>query len=352
MRQNDAVTGNVNTHTASKPGIKDVAERAGVAISSVSRVLSGHPDVSAAMRDAVNNAVRELGYRPNSLARGLRSQRSMSVGFSVADIANPIFADIVGGAERELRSAGYSMILTNSEGDAELDGTNIELLEDRQVDGLLLSLTQEDHPAAARAMKASGLPIVLLDRDCPEGVSALRAVFDHRAGMVQATEHLLDLGHRDFGIIGGGPALPARDRRTAIEETLWSRGGRSFTVEGSFGVEGGYRGAMALLQRDPRTTAIIAAGNTLMAGALRAIHELELEVGRDVSFVGCDNVLIAELHQPPIAVVFRDASTLGREGAKLLLQALAEKDPKQLTLDDVVLPTQFMARPSCAAPPA
>lgn len=345
------MTGNVNTEPPSKPGIKDVAERAGVAISSVSRVLSGHPDVSPAMRDAVNNAVRELGYRPNSLARGLRRQRSMSVGFSVSDIANPIFADIVGGAERELRSAGYSMILTNSEGDAELDADNIELLEDRQVDGLLLSLTQEDHPEVARVMRASSLPIVLLDRDRPEGVTALRAVFDHRAGMAEATTHLLDLGHRDFGIIAGGPALPARDRRRAIEETLWPRGGRSFAVEGSFGVEGGYRGAMALLQREPRPTAIIAAGNTLMSGALRAIHELGLEVGADVSFVGCDNVLIAELHQPPIAVVVRDASILGREGAKLLLHALAEKDPKNLTVDDVVLPTQFLVRPSCAPPP-
>ena len=155
-----------------------------------------------------------------------------------------------------------------------------------------------------------------------------------------------------YATTGSGRVFKMNEESRAIEETLWTRGGRSFTVEGSFGVEGGYRGAMALLQRDPRPTAIIAAGNTLMAGALRAIHELELEVGRDVSFVGCDNVLIAELHQPPIAVVFRDASTLGREGAKLLLQALAEKDPKQLTLDDVVLPTQFMARPSCAAPPS
>jgi LacI family transcriptional regulator len=346
------MSGNVNSEPVSKPGIKDVAERAGVAISSVSRVLSGHPDVSAAMRDAVTNAVRELGYRPNSLARGLRSQRSMSVGFSVADIANPIFADIVGGAERELRSAGYSMILTNAEGNPNLDAGNIALLEDRQVDGLLLSLTQEDHPEVARALKSSTLPIVLLDRDCPEGVLALRAVFDHRSGMTEATNHLLDLGHRDFGIIAGGPALPARDRQQAIEETLWARGGRSTTVEGSFGVEGGYRGAMALLQREPRPTAVIAAGNTLMAGALRAIHELGLEVGRDVSFVGCDNVLIAELHHPPIAVVYRDATRLGQEGAKLLLQALAAEDPKHLMLDDVVLPSHFMARPSCSAPPS
>ena len=133
-------------------------------------VLSGHPDVSPTMRETVNNAVRELGYRPNALARGLRSQRSMSVGFAVADFANPIFADIVRGAERELRANGYSLLLTNSEGDADLDADNLALLEDRQVDGMLLSLTQEDNPEVVRALRACSLPMVLLDRDRPEGV--------------------------------------------------------------------------------------------------------------------------------------------------------------------------------------
>lgn len=303
------------------------------------------------MRAAVNNAVRELGYRPNSLARGLRRQRSMSIGFSVSDVANPITADIVQGAERELRAAGYSMILTNAGGDADLDADNIGLLEDRQVDGLLLSLTHEDHPEAVRAMRESALPIVLLDRDRPDGVTALRAVFDHRAGMTDATTHLLDLGHRDVGIIIGGPTRPARERRRAIEETLWPRGGRAVTAEASFGIEGGYQAAMTLLHRVPRPTAIIAGGNSLMSGALRAIHELNLDIGRDISFVGCDHSMIAELHYPPIAIVTRDASHLGREAAKLLLQTLNADDATHLDLDDIRIPTQFLPRASCAPPP-
>ena len=333
-----------------KPGIKEVAHRAGVAISSVSRVLSGHPDVSPAMRDAVNNAVRELGYRPNALARGLRSQRSMSVGFAVADIANPIFADIVRGAERELRANDYSLLLTNSEGDSALDADNIALLEDRQVDGLLLSLTHEDKPDVVRALRASKLPMVLLDRDKPDGVTALSARFDHRAGMTKAVEHLLGLGHRDFAMITGGPALPARDRRAAVEETLWPSGGRCMVVEGAFGVEAGYRATIHALDRSPRPTALIAAGNTLMAGAIRALHELDVTVGSDISFVGCDNVLTAELHQPPISVVFRDAGALGEQGALLLLAALGAKNGEQPT-DDVVLPTEFMPTPSCGPAP-
>ena len=336
--------------TRPKPGIKEVAQHAGVAISSVSRVLSGHPDVSAAMRDLVNSAVLELGYRPNALARGLRSQRSMSVGFAVADLANPIFADIVRGAERELRASGYSLLLTNSEGDPELDADNIELLEDRQVDGMLLSLTQEDNAEVIRALRASALPMVLLDRDRPEGVKALLARFDHRLGMTAAVRHLLDLGHRDFAMVTGGPALPARDRRTAVEETLWPSGGRCKIVEGAFGVEGGYRGTLQALDRTPRPTALIAAGNTLMAGAIRALHELGIQIGSDISFVGCDNVLVAELHQPPIAVVYRDAGALGTAGASMLLSALSTSLPDS-PVEDTVLPTEFMVRPSCGPPP-
>lgn len=349
----DGRNGSRNDRLTTKPGIKEVAQRAGVAISSVSRVLSGHPDVSPSMRDAVTSAVRELGYRPNALARGLRSQRSMSVGFAVADIANPIFADIVQGAERQLRAADYSLLLTNSEGDAGLDAANIALLEDRQVDGLLLSLNHEDNPDVVRALRACALPMVLLDRDKPDGVTALSARFDHRAGMTKAVEHLLALGHRDFALLIGGPALPARDRRTAVEETLWPSGGRCMTVEGAFGVDGGYRATMQALQRSPRPTALIAAGNTLMAGAIRALHELDVRVGTDISFVGCDNVLTAELHQPPISVVYRDAGALGTAGAGMLLTALGATDAGDLgtAVDEIVLPTEFLATASCSAAP-
>lgn len=334
---------------AGKPGIKQVAQRAGVAVSSVSRVLSGHPDVSPAMRDAVHHAVRELGYRPNALARGLRSQRSMSVGFAVADIANPILVDIVQGAERELRANGYSLLLTNSEGDANLDADNIALLDDRQVDGLLLSLTHEDNPDVVAALRRCKLPMVLLDRDRPDGVDALCARFDHRAGMTTAVEHLLALGHRDFALIIGGPALPARDRHAAVEQTLWPSGGRCIVVQGAFGVEGGYRATMEVIDRTPRPTALIAAGNTLMAGAIRALHERGVRVGTDISFVGCDNVLSAELHQPPISVVYRDASALGEHGARMLLRALGATDGAPI--DEVILPTEFLATPSCGPPP-
>jgi LacI family transcriptional regulator len=330
------------------PSIREVAEQAGVAVSSVSRVLSEHPDVSQRMRDRVLAAVDVLGYQPNVLAQSLRRRHTMSVGFTVSDIANPILAEIVTGAERYLRAAGYSMLLTNSEGEGELDAANVRLLLQRQVDGLLLAPAHEDEPAMAEILQGTELPIVMLDRDRPAGVDALVARFDHRMGMEQATRHLLDLGHRDVALVIGGPALPSRERRAAVEDTLWQGGGRCVVIEGKFGVEEGYRGTIAALDRTPRPTAVIAAGNTLMAGALRALHERGVRVGRDISFIGIDNVLVAELHDPPIAVVRRDAEQLGLRAAELLIRALAgDGEP----IEDVVLPTDFLLRPSCSPPP-
>jgi LacI family transcriptional regulator len=338
--------GRADARAATKPSIREVADRAGVAISSVSRVLSEHPDVSARMREVVLAAVDDLGYRPNVLAQGLRRRRTLSVGFAVSDIANPIFAEIVTGAERRLRTAGYSLLLTNSEGDPRLDADNVRLLEQRQVDGLLLSLAQEDTPAIVDLLRACELPLVLLDRDLPSGVRARTAIFDHRGGMEEATRHLLDLGHRDVALVVGGPTLPARERRAGVEDTLWQGGGRLVVIEGQFGVEEGYRGALAALDRTPRPTALIAAGNTLMAGALRALHERGVQVGSDISFIGCDNVPVAELHDPPIAVVRRDARRLGQSAAELLLATLGG----ETDVANVVLPTEFLMRPSCAPP--
>jgi LacI family transcriptional regulator len=331
--------------------MREVADRAGVAMSSVSRVLSGHPDVSPNMRQVVMAAVRELGYRPDMLAQGLRRGKTFSVGFTVSDIANPVLAQIVTGAEKRLREAGYSLLLTNSEGNPELDVEHISLLERRRVDGLILSLAEENHPETVAALRQVTVPVVLVDRDLPPGVNARCAAFDHAAGMRAATEHLLGLGHREFALITGGPERPARERRRAVEDTLAaaSDGARCTVYEGDFSIEYGRRATGEILASIPRPTAIVAGGNVLMQGALLALHDARVEVGRDMSFVGCDDLAIAEVHQPPIAVVRRDILAGGVLAAELLLGELEPGDgngeggPRQ-----VVLPTEFVARASCA----
>jgi len=343
----------LETRGPSRPGMREVADRAGVAMSSVSRVLSGHPDVSPKMRRVVMEAVRELGYRPDMLAQGLRRGKTFSVGFTVSDIANPVLAEIVTGAEKRLREAGYSLLLTNSEGSPDLDVEHISLLERRRVDGLILSLAEENHPGTVEALRRVSVPVVLVDRDIPPGVNARRAAFDHALGMRAAANHLLELGHERFALITGGPERPARERRRAVEEVLASAPRVTCTVyPGKFSVEHGRRATNEILAQRPRPTAIIAGGNMLMEGALLALREAGVQVGREMSFVGCDDVVVAEVHQPPIAVVRRDIEAVGIASAELLLADLEPSDGEPGSPREIVLPTEFLARASCAPPAA
>jgi LacI family transcriptional regulator len=328
--------------------MREVAERAGVAMSSVSRVLSDHADVSPRMRELVNAAVRDLGYRPDMLAQGLRTRKTFSVGFTVSDIANPVLASAITGAEKRLRQAGYSLLLTNSEGDPELDAENIRLLQQRRVDGLILSLAEERHPATVALLREADVPIVLLDRDVPEGAGVSRVIFNHRAGMAAATRHLLELGHREIALIVGGPQGPARERRLGVEEAIAAaaNGSRCLVYEGPFSVAYGEQAAQRILDSETGATAIIAGGNLLMHGALRALRERGVALGVDLSFVGCDDVAVAEVHTPQIAVVRRDMISIGEASADLLLDLLKGATGTK----EITLPTEFVRRPSCAPP--
>jgi LacI family transcriptional regulator len=331
------------TERAPRATIRAVAERAGVAMSTVSRVMNGHMDVSDAMRERIEEAVRDLGYRPDMLAQGMRTRKTRSVGFTVSDISNPVFAAAVTGAERRLRRAGYSLLLTSSENDPELDLENIRSLTQRCVDGFILGLADERHVATGAMLAETRVPIVLLDRDMPAGVRASRVVFDHRAGMTRATQHLLDLGHREIALIVGGPQRPASERREAVVGAVAAAGCRCVVYEGPFSIAYGERAAHEILDAEPDVSAIIAGGNVLMHGALRSFRARGLRLGSDLSFVGCDDVLVAEVHAPQIAVVRRDMGSMGLAAADLLLERMTTPAGTR----EITLPTEFVLRPSC-----
>jgi len=328
--------------------MREVAQLAGVAMSSVSRVLSSHPDVSPAMQARVLAAVAELGYQPDLLAQSLRRQETMTIGFAVGDISNPLFAEIVAAAETRLRAAGYSMLLTNSEASPELDAAHIRLLAQRRVDGIILSVSDEQNADTLAALERLDVPVVILDRDVPVP-GAVNVFTDHRRGMREAVAHLLDLGHREIAMINGPPIHPVKERRAALEACYAERGlPQTYRfVDGSFAVDFGARAAGELLSLPEPPTAIIAGGNQLMIGSLKVLHARGVVLGRDVSFVGCDDIPISELYEPPIAVVRRDTAAIGTSAAELMLALLGDAE----TVEDVVLPSEFVARASCGPVP-
>jgi LacI family transcriptional regulator, galactose operon repressor len=329
--------------------MREVADKAGVAMSSVSRVLSNHPDVSPAMRTRVAQAVDELGYEPDILAQSLRRKRTLTVGFVVGDISNPLLAQIAMGAEAALRESGYSMLLTNSENDPELDARHVHLLRQRRVDGLLLSTASEDSTALFEALEAFEGPVVLIDRELPGRLGANAVLSDHRGGMRDAVGHLLDLGHRRVGLILGQPLRFSRERRLGLEDAYRERGvEETFTVlEGRLSPEHGRSATRELLAAAQPPTAVVAGGNQILLGTLEEIHERGLALGSELSLVSCDAISLTELHEPPIAVVRRDTREIGRRAGAVLLRHLGDETAAR---EEVILPTQFVARASCGKP--
>jgi LacI family transcriptional regulator len=332
-----------------RASMREVADRAGVAMSSVSRVLAGHPDVSPAMTEKVARAVEELDYRPDILAQSLRRRETLSVGFVVGDISNPLVAEIVTGAESALHANGYSMLLTNSLGDPLLEAAHIALLSRRRVDGLVISVLDEAYSESLGKLRELDIPVVVLDRNLPAEIPVSRVLSDHRSGMKAAGLHLLALGHRRMGLIAGGAVRPALERRGGLEDAFAECGLPATYIadEGVFSVEHGAAAMRRLLDLPEPPTAVIAGGNQFMLGALRVVRERGLRLGQDLSFVGCDDVAITDLFQPAVAVVRRDNYAMGRTAAELLLARLRDDAPPS----DVVLPTEFVARPSCGPAP-
>jgi LacI family transcriptional regulator len=330
--------------------MREVAELADVAISSVSRVLSEHPDVSDEMRTRVLEAVAKLEYEPDFLAQSLRRGETRSVGFVVGDISNPLFSSVAWGVETALRANGYSLMFMNSESEPALVVAHIRFFLSRRVDGLILSLASETDPGTLAQLAKLEIPIVLIDRDVPEELGASAVQSDHATGMHQAVNHLLDLGHRRIALVAGSLDLrPGHLRLRAMHEAIAARGlpDESIHMPGSFTVEHGHAATNQLLDLDDPPTAIIAGGNHPFVGVLTALTERGIRLGEDISLVACDDVPLARIYQPPIASISRDGVGIGQVAARLLLERLVGGAGPST----VMIPTTFVARPS-AAPPA
>jgi len=334
-----------------RASMREVADLAQVAISSVSRVLSGHPDVSADMRERVLEAVRQLEYEPDFLAQSLRRGATLSVGWVIGDISNPLMAAITSGAESVLRAAGYSMLLMNSENDPDLDAAHIRFFQTRRVDGMILSLASERRQTTLDVLAQVEAPIVVVDREVPAQLRASVVRNDHRPGIQAAVEHLIDLGHRRIALITGALDLwPVRERIAGMQDAVAGRGipDETTTLTGSLSAEHGEAATEELLRMSPRPTAVIAGGNQVLAGCVRALARHGVRIPDDISLVTCDEIALSELHSPPIASVGRDTVALGRIAAELLLKRISGSSEPEM----VVLPTTFTPRASCAPPPA
>ena len=330
-----------------RPDIREVAKAAGVAVSSVSRVMSNHPDVSPAMKKRVRDAARTLGYEPDIVAQSMRKGSTRTIGFLVSDISNPLFSQIALGVEMALNGEGYAMLIANSQGNPHHDTKRIRLLRQRRVDGFILSLADEENPAGIALLKALDRPFVLLDREV-RGLDAPAVVSDHASGMRAAVEHLVYLGHKNIGLIcTGGLVRPSKARIDEVLAACREHPGVSAIVEaGSSTAAHGEAAAEMLLSRRTPPTAIIATSNQTLIGVLQSLRRHQIDVPREMSLVTCDPLPLSEFLEPSLATIDRDHVQMGRTAAELILETLRGKATAKVTL-----PVTFDPHESCGPAP-
>lgn len=324
--------------------INDVAKRAGVAVSSVSRALGNHPDVSDAMRDRVTKAAEELGYVPDPAAQSLRSGSTKLIGLVVRDFANPFFGEIINGLEDVFTAEGYTLLVTDSGRDSNQERDRILALQQRRVDALLLSTVDDTSSITKAAVSSFKKPVLLLDRDFGEkGVAEI--LLDHASGVAAATHELLQLGHRRIALVTGAKEIrPTRERIRGFLTAYEEAGIDPSTAEqitGVFSASFARAAATELLARTPneRPTALIAGGVQATIGILESLSELGFRPGDDVSLVVCDDLPWLRVFRPRISAVSRDPQAMGRLAADMVLAMI-----KGERIATATLPTRYEAR--------
>ncbi|MGW3953178.1 LacI family DNA-binding transcriptional regulator [Streptomyces sp. NPDC004752] len=300
------------------PTIRDVADRAGVSKSLVSLVLRGAGQVRPEKREAVLRAVRELGYRPNAAARSLSEQRSRTVGVLLDDLRNPWFVDLLDGLNSLLHAGGLHMLLADARLSRRTGGRVTDPFLDLGVDGLVVVGTLPD-PTDLGGV-AERLPVVVAGAREPTPAGVDLVAGDDETGARLATEHLIRLGHRRIAHIGGYGAV-SELRRRGFEATMRAHGlaDQALVEPGDMTEEGGYRGAVRLLGRPDRPTAVFAVNDIASVGVLSAAGELGLRVPGDLSVTGVDNTGIARLRHVWLTTVDTAPHEVGHRAARFLL---------------------------------
>lgn len=330
--------------------IKDVAARAGVSLGTVSRVINGNKKVSIKNTAKVQEAMRDLSFVPNAAAQSMRLNQTKAIAFVVSDISNPLFGKIAKAAERVMKDKGYFFIFSSTDQDIEQERRLLKLFDAGRVDAMMLTLSDEHDPESLELISRSSIPCVMLDREIGQTVDAILS--DHQSGMRRALDYLVGIGHSRISLITGSESeRPGRERITGYKVALINNG-LPFDPEllqiGNLSEDFGYRASHRLLRMADRPTAIIAGGNRILTGVIRAYRELGLRIPDDLSIIGCDETELSALIEPPMTLISRNIEQIGRAAGELLINRLEGRAEDEVSR--IMFPTELVVRSSCAAP--
>jgi len=330
--------------------LKDVARVAGVSVGTVSRVINRHPRVTEAMKRRVDAAIAALGFEPDPIAQSMRSGQTNSFACIVRDFAVPVLSTFVDSMQNEVDGQEFCLFVASSYHNLTREISLFNKFSRRRVDGIVIATSTEADHKLLDLLEKSTIPIVLLDRKLPEALDAV--LVDHRAGMHQALDYLIRLGHARIAIISGQDSVhPVRDRLQCYREVLQSNGiaiDPELIRLGSFGIDFGYSEAMQLLGAPNPPTAIIAGGTSLLPGVLRAVRDRGLRIPGDVSIISGADSELALLHSPAVTAIHWEHGQAGVAAARFLLNRLRTPGHR---LQRMIFPSNLIIRDSCGPAP-
>ena len=328
--------------------LKDVAQTAGVSVTTVSRFLNGSLDLPDRTRTAVEGAIVALNYLPNSQARRLSRGRSDTIGLVIPDIATSFFATLVAAVEAEADRRGMGLTLHATLNRRERELSYLQAVRRNQVDGLIFVTNHPDDTSLASAINASGR-VVILDEDVA-GTSVPKLFCDNDQGGYLAGRHLAEAGHRHVLLIGGVDAMLSGARRFAgfsrAMLEVWGTYARIERHEGEYLAEFGREAAQRLLATEPRPTAVFATSDEITIGVLEVLNAAGIRVPQDLSLVGFDDVGPQHLFAPAVTAVRQPVRALGIRALALLMDT-DWTDPNNLPPEEI-MPVTLITRNSVA----
>lgn len=309
--------------------LEDVAHLAGVSRMTVSRVLNNRGGASDETQKRIRDAAEKLNYRPNAMARSLKSRRSYTIGVIVPDISNPFFPEIFRGAESVAQSHGYTLILSNVVESADREAEIFDKLVAQQVDGIIWCSARMPSDALAPVL-ATAQSVVLVNREAAPDL-ARSVVVDYALGARLGVDHLLAIGARRFGVIAGPEwAFGAHARLDGVKEALGAHGiAPNAILFCDPTIEGGNTAAASLLAQGGRFDALICYNDLTAVGALMACRNLGIDVPGDVALIGFDDIDLAQLVTPTITSLGVPRYEIGRSAMTMLLKTVNREPAEQ-----------------------
>lgn len=325
--------------------MKEVAKRAGVSIATVSAVVNENKYVSEDLKKKIEEAIKELNYRPNRLARSLKGKETKLIGVTVTEITNPFYPLMLKGVEDVALSFGYNVILSTTADDQEQEYTLLESMLDQGVDGVILATIDTVHSKALQLLLKENVPTVLINRS-PKDFNGMKVCIDSYKVGELATEHLIELGHEKIAFFGGQRQNSIERERAFLDRMKLNHLSvpQDWLIDCGYEPEKTYQLTMELLNQEEIPTAIFAASDLIAFSVARAVMDKGYEIPRDISVIGADNIPFTADFRVPLTTIDVQTYEIGKIGCELLLKTLTGKDLNET--DRVVLEPTLIHRNS------